>query len=102
VENRFPRQVFSFQGKILDKDFIGSDAPVKSCDYYCYLDSSSGLMYSLYPDEQQDLSLDVVDVKSGKLRATTSGDIVDFHASKEKATVYMNGRIVELALSENK
>jgi hypothetical protein len=94
--------VFGYRGQLISSDLVGPGKPVRSCGYYCYLDDHSGLMFALYPNNKQDLALDVVDLASKKLRAQTSGDIVDFQVLGEKVAVYMTGRIVTLDLGSQK
>jgi hypothetical protein len=93
-------QVYSASGKLMVDGRLDEAGLSFPCDYECATEDTGKWLFSLHPDQNRDLVLEVFAVASGRSVWSTAGDIVDYRLDGGELTVYLNGRIVSQRLGD--
>lgn len=93
-------QIYAASGKLLVDGKADDSGLSFPCEYDCATEDTGRWLFSLRPNQDRDLMLEVFSVASGRSVWSTVGDIVDYRLDGEDLTVYLNGEIVSQRLGD--
>ncbi|MFB9331136.1 hypothetical protein ACFFSY_34815 [Paenibacillus aurantiacus] len=94
AENLESGNVYSLNGELLtsNNELIFNDSMQFEKKTLNYIEDELNILIQIYPNEQADLVLDVIDTASKKQIGSVSG-VIDFSIDQRVVTVYCEGRI---------
>lgn len=88
-------RIYAGNGELIVDGRVDGSNTSFPCDDECAVEDTGRWLFSLHPNQSNDLTLEVFSLESGRSVWSTTGDIVDFRLRAEDLTVYRNGDIIE-------